>query len=149
MRASRRDILKSAATMAAARALAANAATVARAKEPAAPAAGAFRHVDTALRAATGAGELPGIVAMAATESGVVYEGIFGTRRFHDGPSRFRPRPEERGQRPQDRRASAIASPSAAEPTAPSMMRSPITQPGVPSMPMRAARARLALRKES
>jgi methyl acetate hydrolase len=86
MRASRRDILKSAATMAAASALAANAATVARAKEPAAPAAGAFRHVDTALRAATGAGELPGIVAMAATESGVVYEGIFGTRRFHDGP---------------------------------------------------------------
>jgi methyl acetate hydrolase len=85
-RASRRDILKTTATLAAATALAANTASIARAKAPAAPAAGAFGHVDAVLRAATSTGELPGVVAMAATDDGVIYEGIFGDRRLRDGP---------------------------------------------------------------
>jgi methyl acetate hydrolase len=28
---------------------------------------------------------VPGVVAMAATETGVVYEGVFGSRRIHEG----------------------------------------------------------------
>ncbi len=63
---------------------------MARAKEPAPASAGAFHHIDAALRTATSSGELPGIVAMAANEGGVVYEGIFGDRRFHEGPAMTR-----------------------------------------------------------
>jgi methyl acetate hydrolase len=88
--ASRRDILKKTATLAAAGALAANGAAIVRAKEPAPPSSGALLHVDSALRTATSTGELPGVVAMAATESGVAYEGIFGSRRLHDGPEMTR-----------------------------------------------------------
>jgi CubicO group peptidase (beta-lactamase class C family) len=88
--ASRRDILKKTATLAAAGVLATSRAAIARAKEPAPPSAGAFLRIDSALRNATSAGELPGIVAMAATEHGVVYEGIFGDRRLHDTPAMSR-----------------------------------------------------------
>jgi methyl acetate hydrolase len=88
--ASRRDILKKTATLAAAGVLAASHAAIVRAKEPAAPSPGALLHIDSALRTATSIGELPGIVAMAATENGVVYEGIFGNRRLHDGPEMTR-----------------------------------------------------------
>src|ERR1019366_6102362 len=34
--------------------------------------------------------EVPGVVALAATDNGVVYEGIFGKRRLHDGPAMTR-----------------------------------------------------------
>jgi methyl acetate hydrolase len=88
--ASRRDILKKTATLAAAGVLATSRAAIARAKEPAPPSAGALLHIDSALRNATSAGELPGIVAMCATENGVVYEGIFGDRRLHDTPAMSR-----------------------------------------------------------
>jgi CubicO group peptidase (beta-lactamase class C family) len=88
--ASRRDILKKTATLAAAGVLATSRAAIARAKEPAPPSAGALLHIDSALRNATSAGELPGIVAMAATENAVVYEGIFGDRRLHDAPAMSR-----------------------------------------------------------
>jgi methyl acetate hydrolase len=88
--ASRRDILKKTATLAAAGALAASHAAIARAKEPAAPSAGALLHIDSALRTATSTGELPGMVAMAATENGIVYEGIFGSRRLHEAPAMTR-----------------------------------------------------------
>ncbi len=84
--ASRRDILKKTATLAAAGALAASRAAIAGAKEPTPPGAGAFLHVDAALRTAISSSELPGVVAMAATENGVVYEGIFGSRRLHEPP---------------------------------------------------------------
>ncbi len=88
--ASRRDILKKTATLAAAGVLATSHAAIARAKEPAPPSAGALLHINSALRNATSAGELPGIVAMAATENAVVYEGIFGDRRLHDTPAMSR-----------------------------------------------------------
>ena len=42
-------------------------------------------YVDAALRAAVSAQDVPGVVAMAATETGVVYEGVFGSRRIHEG----------------------------------------------------------------
>jgi methyl acetate hydrolase len=88
--ASRRDILKKTAMLAAASVLATSRAASARAKEPTPPGAGALRHIDSALHNATSTGELPGVVAMAATESGVLYEGIFGNRRLHDGPAMTR-----------------------------------------------------------
>ena len=88
--ASRRDILKKTATLAAVGVLAASHAAIARAKEPAAPSAGALLHINSALRTAANTGELPGIVAMAATENGVLYEGVFGNRRLHDGPEMTR-----------------------------------------------------------
>src|SRR5262249_54153668 len=50
----------------------------------------AFSQLDAVLRAATRAEEVPGIVAMAATDSGVLYEGIFGKRRLRDGPAMTR-----------------------------------------------------------
>jgi methyl acetate hydrolase len=57
-----------------------------RAKEPAGPAVGTFSHIDSLLRTATGAGELPGVVALAASDNGIVYEGTFGKRRMHEAP---------------------------------------------------------------
>ena len=42
-------------------------------------------YVDAVLRAAVSAQDVPGVVAMAATETGVVYEGVFGSRRIHEG----------------------------------------------------------------
>jgi methyl acetate hydrolase len=42
------------------------------------------------LRVATNAEEVPGVVAFAATDKGVVYEGIFGRRRLHRAPATTR-----------------------------------------------------------
>jgi CubicO group peptidase (beta-lactamase class C family) len=42
------------------------------------------------LRAATRAAEVPGVVALAATDNGIVYEGIFGQRRLHEAPAMTR-----------------------------------------------------------
>ena len=55
-----------------------------------APAARTLSAIDAVLRAATSAGEIPGVVAMAATDEGVVYEGAFGKRRLPDGPAMTR-----------------------------------------------------------
>jgi CubicO group peptidase (beta-lactamase class C family) len=60
--------------------------TIARAKAPASVGAGSFSHIDSMLRAATHGGELPGVVALAATDNDIVYEGVFGMRRLHDQP---------------------------------------------------------------
>jgi methyl acetate hydrolase len=76
----RRQILKS--TMA----LAATGALPALAHEPPAR-AGALTHVDAILRAAVGAQQVPGVVAIAATEDGILYEGAFGGRRLGGGPA--------------------------------------------------------------
>jgi CubicO group peptidase (beta-lactamase class C family) len=42
--------------------------------------------IDRALRAATDAGEVPGVVAVAADGEGIVYEGAFGLRALESGP---------------------------------------------------------------
>jgi methyl acetate hydrolase len=54
------------------------------------PGAETFGRIDMALRTATMAGDLPGVVALAATDRGVVYEGVFGRRRFPDGQAMTR-----------------------------------------------------------
>jgi CubicO group peptidase (beta-lactamase class C family) len=45
------------------------------------------RQIDAALRRATEAKEVPGVVAMAANDKGVIYEGAFGTRDLAQGPA--------------------------------------------------------------
>ena len=47
-------------------------------------------QIDTTLRAATDAKEVPGVVAMAATDQGILYEGVFGTRDLAKGPAMTR-----------------------------------------------------------
>jgi len=78
----RRDILKTTVKLAAAGYLAANDAAIASVQT--------FGEIDSLLRAATEAGEIPGVVALAATGNGVVYEGIFGRRRLPEGPAMTR-----------------------------------------------------------
>ena len=86
----RRDILRTTARLAAAGALAAHQPALARAAEAAIPGVGTFRPVDALLRTATTDGDLPGVVALAATDGGVTYEGVFGSRRLGEGPAMTR-----------------------------------------------------------
>src|SRR5215469_3919121 len=44
-------------------------------------------QIDEVLRKATDRGDVPGVVAMAATRQGPVYQGAFGTRAVPDGPA--------------------------------------------------------------
>src|SRR5690349_20899245 len=77
-RQSRREILKTAAALTA---VAAFPATAGRAATPQSNA-----QIDAVLRRATQAGEVPGVVAAAATDKGVFYEGAFGTLDLTKGP---------------------------------------------------------------
>jgi methyl acetate hydrolase len=45
------------------------------------------RQIDAALRRATDTKEVPGVVAVAANDKGVIYEGAFGTRNLAQGPA--------------------------------------------------------------
>jgi methyl acetate hydrolase len=49
-----------------------------------------FSHVDAMLRAAAHSGEAPGIVALAANDRDLIYEGAFGSRRLPGGPAMTR-----------------------------------------------------------
>ena len=89
-RPSRRDVVKSTLKLAAVSSLGAVHAPIARAKAPSGHAFGTLSHIDSMLRAATRAGEVPGVVALAATANGIVYEGIFGQRRLHEAPGMTR-----------------------------------------------------------
>src|SRR5262245_29214693 len=82
----RRVLLKAAAALAATSVPALGRAARAGESEPAYRSAGMLSQVDAALRAGVNANDVPGVVAMAATETGIVYEGVFGRRRIHDGP---------------------------------------------------------------
>jgi len=86
----RRDLLRTTATLAATSALAFDRATVAWAREPADAAAETLPQVDAVLHAAVSSQDVPGVVAMAATETGILYEGVFGSRRIHEGPAMTR-----------------------------------------------------------
>jgi len=83
--ANRRQILKRAVNLAAIGALAFDPPLAASAREQSAPRADTARKIDALLRAAVEAGDLPGVVAMAADDSGPIYEGTFGIRRAPDG----------------------------------------------------------------
>jgi CubicO group peptidase (beta-lactamase class C family) len=82
---SRRDMLKSASALVAISAVA-GAADRGAAADEAKLAGGAARQIDEALRQAVDAKTVPGIVAIAATDRGIVYEGAFGKRDMANGP---------------------------------------------------------------
>jgi methyl acetate hydrolase len=89
-RPSRRDIVKTTAGLTAVASLGLRYATNARAQASTKPEPKTFSQIDSAFRAATDAGEVPGVVALAATDHGILYEGIFGKRRLGDGPAMTR-----------------------------------------------------------
>ena len=89
-RPSRRDIVKATVRLTAIGALGLRDTATARATAPTKPEPGTFSQIDSMLRAATRAGEIPGVVALAATDHGIVYEGIFGKRRLGDEPAMTR-----------------------------------------------------------
>ena len=86
-RPSRRDVVKTVVTLTAVPAFCMR---HARAAAPASPAPKTLSHVDAMLRAATSATEVSGVVAMAATESGLLYEGAFGKRRLGEATAMTR-----------------------------------------------------------
>jgi len=86
----RRAVLRGTAKFALASSLVSGYATIARARQPTGLSAGPFHRVDAALRIATITEELPGVVALAATDKGIEYEGIFGRRRLDGGPAMTR-----------------------------------------------------------
>lgn len=88
--ASRRDFLKASATLAATGAFALNSSVLARTRVPAASGGTLRQKIDAGLRAGVRTGDVAGVVAMAATEAGVVYDGAFGRRRLHDRPAMAR-----------------------------------------------------------
>jgi methyl acetate hydrolase len=87
-RPSRRDIVKTTAGLTAAGSFGLRYATAAQASNRLEP--GTFSQIDSALRAAASAGEVPGVVALAASDHGILYEGIFGKRRLGEGPAMTR-----------------------------------------------------------
>jgi CubicO group peptidase (beta-lactamase class C family) len=86
-RPSRRDVTKAAASLMAAGALGGR---VAQAGASARPGPATVADIDSMLRGATSAGNVPGVVALAATDRGILYEGVFGRRRLPDGPAMTR-----------------------------------------------------------
>src|SRR5580704_3101582 len=86
-RPSRRDIVKTTAGLTAAGSLGLR---YARAQAPTSPKPGTLSQIDAMLRAATSAGEVPGVVALAASDNGILYEGIFGKRRLGEGTAMTR-----------------------------------------------------------
>ena len=78
-RQTRREFFGTAAAVAAAVSL--------RARNGHAAAAPLHTQIDTALRQATEHKDVPGVVAVAANDKGVIYEGAFGTRNLAQGPA--------------------------------------------------------------
>jgi methyl acetate hydrolase len=89
-RPSRRDIVKTAAGLTAAGAVGGRYAPFARAGAPAGPVPATISDIDSMLRGATSAGEIPGVVALASTDHDILYEGVFGRRRLGDGTAMTR-----------------------------------------------------------
>jgi methyl acetate hydrolase len=83
---SRRDVLKG---MVALAAVSVGVDTATRLRRAAAQESAALprARIDDALRRAVEAQDVPGVVAMAATDKGLLYEGAFGTRVLGDGPA--------------------------------------------------------------
>jgi CubicO group peptidase (beta-lactamase class C family) len=86
-RPSRREFMRTTMRLSAVGASAVGHATLVRAEAMAGPEPRTLSEIDATLRAATRAGELPGVVALVANQDGILYEGIFGKRRLPDGPA--------------------------------------------------------------
>ena len=83
---SRRDVLKAGAVITAAASIGLGEAFTARRAHAQGGAAQSRARIDGVLKQAVDAKEVPGVVAMAATDKGKVYEGAFGTRDLGKGP---------------------------------------------------------------
>ena len=83
---SRRDVLKGAGAIAAAAAAGFGNLATSRRAEGQGAAAPARARIDGVLRQAVDAKEVPGVVAMAATDKGLLYEGAFGVRALDAAP---------------------------------------------------------------
>lgn len=86
-RLSRRNLLRMAAALAAIEAGDAGGAAVSHAGDIGNVRGDALSQIDARLRAASVAREVPGVVAMAATDQGLIYAGAFGTRHLGKGPA--------------------------------------------------------------
>ena len=84
---SRRDVLKAGAVITAAASVGLGQAFTARRAHAQGGAAQSRARIDGVLKQAVDAKEVPGVVAMAATDKGKVYEGAFGTRDLGKGPA--------------------------------------------------------------
>src|SRR4051812_41532973 len=78
-RPSRRDVLHATAALAAAGSIGGS--SRARAEHTKSSAGSTHPHIDAVLRTAIAAKDIPGVVAMAANDDGIIYEGVFGLRR--------------------------------------------------------------------
>ncbi len=85
-RPSRRWMLKSAAKLAVAGSMAAHPTAFAFTQNAARSGSGEASKLDTMLRDAASAGDLPGVVALAATDTDIIYQGISGSRRLDAEP---------------------------------------------------------------
>lgn len=85
-RPSRRRLLKSAVNFAVAGSVGACPVTRAFAEGAIGSRLAMFSQLDAMFRAATSEGDVPGVVALAATENDIIYEGIFGRRRLRAEP---------------------------------------------------------------
>jgi len=81
----RRLVVAATAKIAAAGCIGTAASTFGRAGLQTTQAARGLPHIDSLLRVAVSGGEIPGVVALAAGENGIVYEGVFGWRRLGSG----------------------------------------------------------------
>jgi methyl acetate hydrolase len=87
---SRRDFLRTVGLLTAADLFGAAGDALARGEEIKQSIAPSLTQLDTSLRDATRARQVPGIVAMAATDDGVIYEGVFGSRHLGQEPTMSR-----------------------------------------------------------
>jgi len=86
---SRRAVLRTTAELALTGLLLRGYVAIARAEKSAGRGLNTLLQIDSMLRAATTAGEVPGVVALAASDNGIEYEGVFGQRRLQ-GPAMTR-----------------------------------------------------------
>jgi methyl acetate hydrolase len=86
-RRTRREVLRAACSFTAAYSVSNVGGAFARGAETEKPAPASLAQIDRALRDATLARRMPGVVAMAATDNGIIYEGAFGSRHLGQGPA--------------------------------------------------------------
>ncbi|MBV8746583.1 MAG: beta-lactamase family protein, partial [Xanthobacteraceae bacterium] len=87
---SRRDVLQAAAAFTTTASVSAVNPSLTFAEETTGAKPSPLAQIDAVLRNATDAKEVPGVVAMAATDNGILYEGVFGTRDLGKGPAMTR-----------------------------------------------------------
>jgi methyl acetate hydrolase len=83
----RREVLRAARSFTAAYSVSSVGGAFARGAETEKPVPASLAQLDRALRDATLARQVPGVVAMAATNNGIIYEGAFGSRHLGQGPA--------------------------------------------------------------